>query len=327
MIDRRAFVAIVAGIILAAPLAACAQPAKVARIGFLTTGTPRSAPMVQAFEQRLRELGYTEGQNLVIEFRTAEGHVNRLPGLAGELVGLNADLIVTGTDPATRAVRDATSTIPILMTAINFDPIARGHVASLARPGANVTGVFFMHIALMAKRFELFKEMLPAVSRVAVLSDPLTIDQLNAVQAQNASMGSKFKLQPLELRGPPYDFAGLFRLAMRSHAEAVFALESFPMFIERTQIAQLALKNRLPACFAFREYVEAGGLMSYGVNFSDLYRRVAEFVDKILKGAKPADLPVEQPTKFELVINLKTAKALGLTIPQPLLLRADHVIQ
>ncbi len=187
--------------LLATSPSAEAQPAKVSRIGFLTTGTPRSAPMVQAFEQRLRELGYTEDQNLVIEFRSAEGNVNRLPGLAVELAGLNADLIVTGTDPATRAVKDATSTILILMVAINFDPIARGHVTSLARPGENVTGVFFMHIDLMAKRFQLFKEMLPAVSRVAVLSDSFAVDQLKTVQAQNASMGSKFKLQPLEVRG------------------------------------------------------------------------------------------------------------------------------
>jgi putative tryptophan/tyrosine transport system substrate-binding protein len=222
-------------------------------------------------------------------------------------------------------VKEATSTIPIVMVGINYDPIALGYVASLARPGGNVTGVFFRHIELTAKRLELFKEMLPTVKRIAVFSDPPTIDQLREVEAANTRM--HFRLQPLELRHSPYDFGSAFGIAMRSHDEALFVLESSPIFRERMQIVQLALKNRLPTSFAFREYVELGGLMAYGASFVDMAGLAAVYVDKILKGVKPADLPVEQPTKFELVINLKTAKALGLTIRPSLLARADEVIQ
>ncbi|HKA76777.1 MAG TPA: ABC transporter substrate-binding protein [Pseudolabrys sp.] len=279
---------------------------------------------MQAFEQRLRDLGYIEGQSIAIEFRNAEGQVDRLPGLAADLVRLDVDVIVTATDLATRAAKEATTRIPILMVAINYDPIALGYIDSLARPGANVTGLFFQHLELLAKRFGLFKEMLPSVGRVAVLSDSITADQLKVVEAANQSVG--FELQPLDLQNPPYDFENAFRVAMRSRAEAVFVLESAPMFRGRTQIVQRAMENRLPTSFAFRDYVEAGGLVSYGVNFSTMYRRAAEYADQILRGAKPADLPVEQSAKFELVINLKTAKALGITIPPMLLARADEVI-
>ena len=323
--DRRTFLAGAGAVVLALPLAAEAQqPGKVSRIGVLATANPRSAPFYQAFEQRLRELGYVDGQNIAFEYRDAEGKLDRLPGLAAELVGLKVDVIVTATEPAARAAKGATSTIPIVMVGINYDPIALGYVASLARPGGNVTGVFFRHIELTAKRLELFKEMLPTVRRVAVFSDPLTVDQLRAVEAANRSIG--LKLQPLKLQNSP-DLEDAFRVVMRSHAEALFVLESAVIFRVRREIAQVALKDRLPTSFAFREYVDAGGLMAYGVNFSNMFRRVAEYLDKILKGAKPADLPVEQPTKFELVINLKTAKALGLTIPPSLLARADEVIE
>jgi len=324
-VDRRTFLAGTGAVLLAAPLAVEGQPAgKVPRIGFLHIA-PRSAPFGQALERKLRELGYVEGQNVAIEFRTSEERVDKLPDLAAELVGLKVDVIVTATEPAARAAKGATSTIPIVMVGINYDPIALGYVASLARPGGNVTGVFFRHIELTAKRLELFKEMLPTVRRVAVFSDPLTVDQLRAVEAANTRM--HVRLQPLELRNSPYDFGNAFGVAMRSRAEALFVLESSPIFRERMQIAQLALKNRLPTSFAFREYVEAGGLMAYGASFVDMARLAAVYVDKILKGAKPVDLPVEQPTKFELVINLKTAKALGLTIPPSLLGRADELIQ
>jgi putative ABC transport system substrate-binding protein len=211
------------------------------------------------------------------------------------------------------------------MMAINYDPIALGYIDSIARPGANVTGLYFQHLELLAKRFGLFKEMLPSVGRVAVLSDSLTADQLKIVEVANLSLG--LELQPLDLQNPPYDFENAFRVAMQSRAEAIFVLESAPIFRGRTQIAQLAIKNRLPTSFAFREYVEVGGLVSYGVNFSTMYRRAAEYADRILRGTRPVDLPVEQPTKFELFINLKTAKALGLEIPPLLLARADEVIE
>ncbi len=234
------------------------------------------------------------------------------------------DVIVTATDAATRAAKEATTAIPIVIVGVNFDPVALSFVTSLARPGANVTGVFFLHLELTAKRVELFKDMLPTVNRVAVFSDLFTVDQLTKVEAANRSIG--LKLQPLTVGNPPI-LEATFRVVMRSRAEALFVLESALIFRARKEIAQLALKNRLPTSFAFREYVDAGGLVAYGVNFANMFRRAAEYIDKILKGAKPGDLPVEQPTKFELAINLKTAKALGLTIPPSLLQRADQVIE
>jgi putative ABC transport system substrate-binding protein len=311
--------------LLAAPLVAEAQSSGVPRIGILSSAVPRSAPIYQAFEQRLRELGYVEGQNVTIEFRSADGQLDRLPGLALELVRLNANAIVSASPAGTRAATRATTNIPIVMLAVNYDPIALGYITSLSRPGANVTGLHFQHRELTAKRFELFKELLPTVRRIAVIWDSQTADQLAEVEAANRRAG--FKLQPLELRNPPYDFENTFRDAMRSGSEAIFVLESASIFRGGTNLAQLGLKDRLPTSFGFREYVEAGGLMSYGVNFLDMWRRAAEYANKVLKGAKPADLPVEQPTKFELVVNLKTAKALGLTIPPSVLARADEVIQ
>ena len=323
--DRRRFlVASLAGAI-AAPLAAEAQQAKQYRVGMLSTGSPRSAAIFQAFELRLREAGYVEGQNLAIEFRSAEGRTDRLPSLAAELVRLNVDVVVTATDPGTRALKDASAKIPIVIVSVNYDPVELGYIKSLARPGTNVTGVLFLHRELTAKRFELFKEILPTVKRVSVLSDPLGAEQLKALEAANQSMG--LTLHVLELGKPSYDFESAFRLATGARAEGLFVLTTPVLFRERAQIAQLALRNRLPTSFAHREHVDAGGLMSYGPNFEDMWRLAAVFVDKILKGAHPGDLPVEQPTKFELVINLKTAKTLGLTIPAALLVRADRLIE
>jgi putative ABC transport system substrate-binding protein len=322
---RRQFITLLGGA-AAWPLAARAQKSgKIARIGYLSSANPRSMPTFQAFEQRLRELGYFEGQNIVIEYRNAEGEIDRLPDLAADLVRLDVNVIVTANDPATRAAKGATTTIPILMMAINYDPIALGYIDSIARPGANVTGLYFQHLELLAKRYGLFKEMLPFVRRVAVLSDPVTADQLKMVESANRSVG--LELQPLELKNPPYDFENAFHVAMRSGAEAIFVLESASIFRERTQLAQLTMKTRLPTSFAFREYVEVGGLFSYGVNFSTMYQRAAELADRILRGTKPTDLPVEQSTKFELVINLKTAKALGVDVPISMQLLADEVIE
>ena len=326
MTTRRAFLGTLAGSLLAAPLAAEAQQrGKVYQVGILSSANPRSAPIFQAFEQRLRELGYVEGQNVTIEFRNAEGQLDRLPGLALDLVRLSVNAIVSASPAGTSAATKATTSIPVVMLAVNYDPIALGYITSLSRPGANVTGLYFQHRELTAKRFGLFKELLPTVRRVAIVWDSQTVDQLGEVEGANRRVG--LKLQRLELRNPPYDFENVFRIAMRSGSEAIFVLESASIFRDATKIAQLALKDRLPASFAFREYVETGGLISYGVNFLDMWRRAAEYADKVLKGAKPGDLPVEQPTKFELVINLKTAKALGLTIPPSLLTRADEIIQ
>ncbi len=323
---RREFITLLGGAAAAWPLTLRAeQSSRIARIGNLSTANPRSVPFYQAFERKLRDLGHIEGQNIVFEYRNAEGEVDRLPDLAAELVRLDASIIVTSTAAATSAVKRSTSTIPILMVAINYDPIALGYVDNLARPGGNVTGLFFQHLGLLAKRFGLFKELLPSISRVAVFSDSFTTDQLEVVHTANQSAG--VELQPIHLQNPPFDFENVFRLAARSSAQAIMVLESAPIFRGRHQIALLAKEHRLPTSFAFREYVEVGGLFSYGVNFSAMYRRAAEYADRILRGTKPLDLPIEQSTHFELVINLQTAKTLGLEIPPTLLARADEVIE
>jgi ABC-type uncharacterized transport system substrate-binding protein len=320
--DRRAFVTGL-GAVLAAPCAAEAQQAQMYRIGILATANPRSTVFYQAFEQRLSELGFVEGKNIVFEYRDAEGRLDRLPRLAADLVRLNVSVIIAASDDATRVAKEATSTIPIVMVGVNFDPLARNYIASFARPGRNITGVFFLPWELTGKRLELFKEMLPTMHRVAVLSDPITPEQFQKVDAANRSIG--FKLQRVDLRNPP-DFKEAFQTAVRSNVKGLFALESALIYRGRKEIAELALKYGLPTSFAFREYVDAGGLVAYGASFPNMFRRVAEYTDRILRGAKAADLPVEQPTQFELVINMKTAKALGLTIPPSLLLRADQVI-
>jgi putative tryptophan/tyrosine transport system substrate-binding protein len=323
---RREFFGLVSGAAVAWPFAASAQkPSRPARVAILSTANPRATTFYQAFEQRLHNLGHVEGENITFVYSNAGGDVDRLPGIAAELIRQGVDVIVTSTDLATRAAKDATTQIPILMVAINYDPIALGFIDSIARPGANITGLFFQHLELLAKRFGLFKEMLPAVKRVAVFSDALTVEQFEQVVKSNQSVG--FELEPIHLENPPYDFEGAFSAARRSNTEAIFVLESASIFRGRELIAQLAKEKRFPSSFAFREYVDAGGLMSYGVNFSTMYRRAAEYADKILRGAKPGDLPVEQSTKFDLVINLKTAKALRLVMPPALLATADEVIE
>jgi putative ABC transport system substrate-binding protein len=314
--------------LLCAPLtdAEAQQAKKLFRVGLLSTATPRSGPQFVAFEQHLRELGYVEGQDVAFEFRNAEGQAERLSDLAAELVRLQVDIMVaSGPEATLRAARQATSTIPIVMIAVNYDPIARGYIDGLARPGRNITGLFFMQLELTAKRLELLKEALPQVTRVSALWDAHTADQLKAAEAAAQSLG--LQLQSVELRNPPYDFERAIGVAVRERAQALVVLSSPNFFSKRVQIAELALKNRLPAIFLFREYVEAGGLIAYGASLRDMLQRAADYVDKILKGAKPADLPVEQPRKFELFLNLKTAKALDLTIPPVLLFQADEVIQ
>lgn len=322
---RREFFGVLGGAV-AWPLPSRAQKAStLARVGLLTTGNPRSTPIFQTFEQRLRELGYSEGTNIAFEYRNAEGDANRLPHLAGELARLGVNIIVTATNPATHAAKQATVAIPILMVAVNYDPIALGYIASLARPGGNITGLFFQHLGMTVKRFELFTEMLPSISRIAVFSDAIAVEQAEELQRANRSVGRE--LQMLELQSAPYNFDNAFRVITQSRAEALFVLESPSIFRDRARIAVLALENRLPTSFAFRDYVEAGGLASYGVNFASMWRRAAEYADKILQGSKPADLPVEQASRFEFVINLKTAKLLGLEIPPKALALADEVIE
>jgi putative ABC transport system substrate-binding protein len=315
------------GLLCTSLTAAVAQQAtKVFRVGLLSTVNPRSAPQFVAFAQRLRELGYVEGHNFAFEFRNAEGQAERLADLAAELVRLQVDVIVApGPEATLQAARHATHTIPIVMLAINYDPVARGYIDGLARPGGNMTGVFFLQLALTAKRLELLKEALPPITRLAALWDAYTADQWRVAEAAAQSLG--LQLQSVELRNPPYDFESAIGIAVREGTQALVVLSSPLFFPKRAQIAELAVKHRLPAIFLFREYVEAGGLMAYGANLHDMYRRAAYYVDRILKGTKPADLPVEQPTKFELIINFKTAEALGITIPPMLLFQADEVIK
>ena len=305
--------------------AAAQQPGKVFRVGVLIPASLGS-PTFQVFTQRLQELGYVEGQNLALEVRAAEGQFERLPGFAAELVRLNVDVIVaTGPEATLRAARGATETIPIVMLARDYDPIALGYVAGLARPGGNITGVVQQRLEVVAKQLELLKEVLPTVTRVAVLWDDAAADQRTAAEAAARSLG--VQLQLLELRHPPYEFAGAFAAAAQGQAEALVVLNSPIFYMQRAHIVDLAAKSRLPTMYGHADIARAGGLMSYDVNNLDSGRRVADYVDKILQGAKPADLPVEQPTKFEFIINLKTAKALGITMPPSLLVLADEVIQ
>ena len=304
------------------------QPKKVPRIGFLTgVSSPTNSARHEAFRQGLRELGYVEGKNIVIEYRSAEGKFDRLPALAAELVRLKVDIIVTGGGATTRAGKEATTTIPIVMTQ-DGDPVANGFVASLARPGGNITGLATLAPELSGKRLELLKEIVPRLSRVAVLGNsaqPGNAQTLREVELAAKAFG--VQLQYLDVLGPK-DIATAFRAAGKGQADAVLILSpGLVATSERPQIANLAVKSRLPVIYDRPEPVESGGLMSYGVSTADLDRRAAVFVDKILKGAKPADLPVEQPTKFEFVINLKTAKQIGLTIPPNVLARADRVIR
>jgi len=274
----------------------------------------------------MRELGCVEGQNILVEGRFYGDHTDRLPALAAELVQLKVDVIVAGAAPAPEAAQRATSTIPIVM-AIHSDPVESGLVVSLAKPGKNVTGLSTLGPELTGKRLQLLKEAVPGISRVAVLSNPTdTTQALLLREAQVAARSLKVHLQVLEARAPS-DFAGAFSAMTKERAGGVLVLTSSMFYDQRTRIAELAARSRLPAIYTVKDYAEAGGLMAYGVNLGESFRRAATYVDKILKGAKSADLPVEQPTKFELVINLKTAKALGLTIPPSLLQGADEVIQ
>jgi putative tryptophan/tyrosine transport system substrate-binding protein len=302
------------------------QPKKVPRIGYLTAASASAmVPRANAFRQGLRELGYVEGKNILIEYQYADGKLDRLPALAAELVRLNIDIIVSGGPAATRPAREATSTIPIIM-AQDGDPVGNGFVASLAQPGGNITGLSTVAPEMSGKRLELLKEIIPKLSRVAVFgnsSDPGNARVLKETELAAAAFG--LKLQYIEVVSLA-DIETAFRSASKGRADAVLLIPNPILTPHRALVADLAVKSRLPVIYD-TQYVEAGGLMTYGVNLSDLDRRAATYVDKILKGAKPADLPVEQPTKFEFIINLKAAQQIGLTIPPNVLARADKVLK
>jgi putative tryptophan/tyrosine transport system substrate-binding protein len=303
------------------------QPTKVPRLGYLSgTSLSTSPDRREAFRQGLRELGYVEGKNIVVEYRHAEGKFDRLPGLAAELVRLKVDIILTSGPQATRPAKGASSTIPIVM-AQDPDPVGNGFVASLARPGGNITGLATFAPELSGKQLEVLKETVPKLSRVAVFgtsTNPGNAQNLREVELAAKAFG--VKLQYLDVLSPK-DIETEFRAASNGRPDAVLMLPGPVLNLQRAQLADLAAKNRLPAIYSQTEYMEAGGLMYYGANTPDLFRRAATYVDKILKGAKPADLPVEQPTKFEFIINLKAAKQIGLTIPPNVLVRADKVIK
>jgi putative ABC transport system substrate-binding protein len=303
------------------------QPKKAPRIGFLMNTSPSAiSDRIAAFRQGLRELGYTEGKNIVIEYRWAEGKIERLPSLATELVRLDVDVILTAGPTSTRSAKEATGTIPIVMGFDN-DPVGSGFVASLARPGGNITGLSTLAPEITGKRLELLKEIIPRLSHLAVFgnsTEPGNAQSLTETERAAAAFGMKLQyIDVLILK----DAETAFQTARKKHAGAILVLQTPVFNLGRKQIAELAVKTRLPAIYPTGEYAEDGGLMSYAPDFRDLYHRAATYVDKILKGAKPVDLPVEQPKKFELIVNLKAAKQIGLRIPPDVLARADRVIK
>jgi putative tryptophan/tyrosine transport system substrate-binding protein len=300
------------------------EPKKIPRIGFVA-GT--AGPSVGAFQRGLRDLGYIEGKTILIEYRYTERKEDRIPGLVDELLQLKVDVLVSLQVPALLAAKQATKTIPIVMV-ITGDPVAAGLVNSLARPGGNVTGVTRLMRELSGKRLELLKEAIPTIARVGVLSDANNVTSINLFKEyESAARALKIPLQSLEVRGPNPDLEGAFQAAAKARISALITVRNPVLIRNSKRIAELAIKNRLPSMCEGSDFVEAGGLMSYAGNDAENFRRAAVYVDKILKGKKPADLPVEQPTKFEFVINLKTANALNLTIPQSVLFRADKVLR
>jgi len=323
--NRRAFLCGLTLGTLAAPLATGAQPpGRIPRVGILNSDTMQDA-RVDEFRDGLRKLGYVEGQNLLITYRWADGQLDRLPALVDDLLASHVDVIVA-IGASVWAAKRQTSTVPIVM-AFSGDPVGTAMVPSLARPGGNITGLSFMSSDLAAKRLELLKQMFPRIARVAVLYVPAEVSTVPELRETEAAAGTiNVTLQPLQVRHPD-DLGPLFAKAAHERADALLLFAHAFAFVHRDRIVELAARQRLPTMFGWREFVDVGGLTSYGPNVNTMLRRAAGYVDRILKGAKPADLPIEQPTKFELVINLKTAKALGLTIPQSILVRADEVIQ
>ena len=328
MNNRRRLIILMFASLLGVPLASLGQqPAKVARIGFLEASTPSAiAARVEAFRQGLRDLGYVEGKNVVIEYRYAEGNFDRLPALAAELVRLNVNVIVTGGPTAIPAAKAATTAIPIVM-AFDTDPVGSGFAASLAKPGGNITGLSTLAPELSAKQIELLKEIVPKLARVAVLGTASRPGSAHALrEVENAAKALKVQVQFQDVVDPK-GIDAAFLAARKGGADAVLVLGS-PLFnANRTELTELASKSRYPVIYDRAEFVEAGGLMTYSVSLADLARRAATYVDKILKGAKPGDVPIEQPTKFDLVVNMKTAKALGIKIPNSVLAQATRVIE
>jgi putative ABC transport system substrate-binding protein len=326
-VKRRDFITLLGGAAVGWPLAASAQAQpKIPRVGYVFGSTPTAATYIEAFRQGLRELGYVEGQTIVLELRWAEGRAERMPELVAELVGLKVDVLVAVSNSAALAAKNATQTIPIVVLAV--DPVGQGLVGSLSRPGGNVTGLSFFSETINGKRLQLLKEVVPGLARVGVLRNPLNPNHpIYWKDTEVAAQRLGVALEALEVRGPE-DFKAAFATAKQRNAQALLDLGDPLTFTYRSRITALAASNRLPVMYPYREFtLDAEGLISYAPNGDFLNRRAASFVDKILKGAKPADLPVEQSTKFELIVNVRVAKALGLTVPPSLLALADEVIE
>jgi putative tryptophan/tyrosine transport system substrate-binding protein len=326
--NRRDFITLLGGTAVAWPLAGRAQQAgKIPRVGFMGNSTAAlEANLVGPFRDGLRELGYQEGRNIVIEYRWAEGNYERFPALVAELLAVPVDVIVTAGTPATLAVKKATSTVPLVMIAVG-DPVGTGVVRSLARPGGNVTGLSSIAPDLEGKRLELLRDVIPKLSHVALFLNPLNpFHTVSMRQAFAAAQALGIKLQPLEVRTSG-ELDPAFAAIVREKPDALLILADRVFLHDRKRMMDFATEHRLPSVNAYRELVEAGGLMSYGPSYEDMHRRAADYMDKILKGAKPGDLPVEQPTKFTLILNLKAARALGIDVPPMLLARADEVIE
>ena len=328
-ITRRAFVRDLAALIGSVGLPGKAypqQPNRIPVVGVLTGAANPDDPVVEGLRQGLRELGHVEGRTFTIEFRTAQGYPDRLPRLAEELAQFKADVIVVTNTLTTQAAKGATSTIPIVMVLV-ADPVASGLVKNLSHPGGSVTGLSIMTTELSAKRLQLLKDTIPRLTRVGILwnpGSPLLINVVENLKAAASSMSIELKFVNVRT---PEEFSTAFSAVSRSRVQALYLLESPLFYVHRITLAKLASKVRLPTMYGTRAFADAGGLLSYGANYVDQWHRAAEYVDKILKGAKPGDLPIEQPTKFEFVVNLKTAKALGITIPESILVRADEVIR
>lgn len=326
---RRHFLVAFGGLLFLPRFAVAQKVERMHRICYLSSGSLarwRAEPWNTVFVQRLRELGFVEGHNLVIDMRGAEGRVERLPGLAADLVRQHCDVLVApGTEAVLVALEQASRNTPIVAVAVDYDPEATGHIASLGHPGGRITGVSAVQSLLPAKRVELLKELLPTIRRIAVFSDTASTGQLEVARASAKSLG--VELLTVEFGRGPYNYESAVAKAKRDKAEALLVLGSANFVPARPLITELALKHRLPSIFHHSVWADAGGLVSYGPSFSDVFGRAAEQISRILRGAKPADMPVEQPTKFELVINLRSAKTLAITIPQSLLLRADRLIE
>jgi putative ABC transport system substrate-binding protein len=323
-VKRREFITLLGGA-AAWPLAAKAQqPAKTFRIG-ITTIQPRTAPIYAVFDQRLRELGYIEGQNLIVDFLNPEDQTGGIAGAIKELVRRKVDVIVAPYESALKSALETTDSVPIVMIAIDYDPLAMGYIKSLSRPGGNVTGLSLQQIELAKKRLQILTDALPSVQTASMFWDSFSEDQWNATNSSAGAFG--LQLAGVELREQPYNYESALTRAPPDHRGALIVPVSPAFYRDRQRLADFALRHKIPSMFGLREWVEAGGLLSYGVSFPAVFRRVAEYVDRIAKGAKTAELPVEQPTKFELVVNLKTARAIGLPVPETFIARADEVIE